>query len=122
MALGVIPPARAQHFYAVLLPVGVAGLALLPVAVVLQWSVVREHILPLPLEVVHPNEDPEEATLGDIVGDECVGSFVLRHGQHPTPDPAVGQGFPVVLLLLHDVVEFLFGFSNPCYDFAERKR
>lgn len=33
----------------------------------------------------------------------------------------MGQGFPVALLLLHNVVEFLVRFPNPCYDFAERK-
>lgn len=102
--------------------VGVTGLPLSPVAVVLQGSVVCEHILSLLLKVIHPDEHPEKATLGHIVSDECVGSFVLWHGQHPTPDPAVGQGFPIVLLFLHDVVEFLLSFPNPCYDFAERKR
>lgn len=102
--------------------IGVTGLPLSPVAVVLQWSVVREHILPLLLKVIYPNEYPEEATLGDIVSNEGVGSFILWHGEHPTPDPAVGQGFPIVLLLLHDVVEFLLSFSNPCNDFAGRKK
>ena len=122
MALGVIPSAGAQHLHTVLLAIGVAGLPLLPVAVVPQGSVVSEHILTLPLKVVHPDEHPEEAALGDVVSQQRVGSFILGHGQHATPDAAVGQGFPVVLLLLHDVVEFLFGFPNPCYDFAVRKR
>lgn len=32
----------------------------------------------------------------------------------------MGEGFPVALLFLHDVVEFLIRFPNPCYDFAEK--
>lgn len=80
MALGVIPPAGAQHFHAVLVTKGVAGLPVLPVAVVLQWSVVREHVLPLLLQIIQPDEHPEEAALGHVVSDEGVGSLVLRHG------------------------------------------
>lgn len=80
MTLCVIPPAGAQHLHTVLVAVGVTRLPLLPVAVVLQWRVVCEHILPLPLKVIHPNEDSEEATLGDIVSDKSVNDFILGHG------------------------------------------
>lgn len=80
MTFCVIPPARAQHLHTVLMAIGVARLPLLPVAVVLQWAVVREHVLSLPLKVVHSNEHSEEAALGDIVCNKCVNSLVLRHG------------------------------------------
>lgn len=80
MALCVIPAAGAQHLHTVLMAIGIARLSLFPVAVVLQWAVVCEDVLPFPLKVIHPDEHSEEATLGDIVSKKSVNDLVLRHG------------------------------------------
>ena len=117
LALGVVPLSRAEHFHTVLAASWVMRLSFLPVAVVLQQAVVCIHKLSFFFHVVQPNEGSEEAAVGDVVSNQGIGCLIFRHGQCSSPVPAVHQGFSVILLFFHDVVEFLVCLPDTCYNY-----
>lgn len=121
LALGVVPLSRAEHFHTVLAPSWVMRLPFLPVTVVLQWAVVCIHKLSFLLHVVQPNEGSEEAAVGDVVSNQGVSCLIFGHGQCSSSVPAVDQGFSVILLFFHDVIEFLVCLPDTCYNFKGKK-
>lgn len=122
LALGVIPLSRAEHFHTVLAASWVVRLSFLPVTVVLQWAVVCVHKLSFFFHVIQPNESSEEPTVGDVVSNQGVGCLIFRHGQCSSSVPAVDQGFSVILLFFHDVIEFLICLPDTCYNFKGEKK
>lgn len=117
LALRVVPFPCAEHFHTVLMTSWVVRLPLLPVAVVLQWDVVCIHKLSFSFHVIQPNEGSEQAAAGDVVSNQGIGCLVFRHGQRSSPVPAVDQGFSVILLFFHNVIEFLICLPDTCYNF-----
>lgn len=122
LALRVIPLSRAEHFHAVLAASWVMRLSFLPVTVVLHWAVVCIHKLSFFFHVVQANEGSEEAAAGDVVSNQGVGCLIFRHGQCSSSVPAVDQGFSIILLFFHNVIEFLVCLPDTCYNFKRGEK